>query len=154
MKKNLALQMIIILMLSFSFACNSYKNEKQLSVSASEAFYKNYNEKNFQQIADDQIDSTFNSARKDKMLEKLKTFKDILGNINNKELEKIDAKSFEQDSVLVFCNYRLQSENGNYYQRVIWRVNGEKPVLSDVLTYSYNEKGEVQLLVIEGKLIY
>lgn len=154
MKKNLALQMIIILMLLFSFACNSYKTEKQLSARVSEDFYKNYNEKNFQQIADDQIDPTIKTARKDKLLEKLKIFRDNLGNITSKELEKTDAKSFGQDSVLVFCNYRLQSENGNYYQRVIWRISDEKPVLSDVLTYSYNEKGEIQLFVVDGKIIY
>lgn len=153
MKKKKVLPVIIFLAVLLSIACSSYNNEKQLSIDASEKFYENYNEKNFQAIADNQVYSTLEPERKEKLIEKLKLVKDLLGNINTKELKKEEAELQEDNSVAVSCFYQLKTDSGTHYQKVTWRIKDNNPSLLNVWTFSYNEKGEMQLIVNDGKII-
>jgi hypothetical protein len=154
MKHKKLLRFLIAPLVIFLASCASYENEKQVALDASERFYERFiNDKNLDDL---QKETEFLQPGRgqDKLLAKLKLIREVLGTVNDRKLRKTEANVNDAKTPIVWCNYVLSTNDGTFYQQLIWHVKDQKAILAEVFTFTYNSKGEQTLIVSDGKIIY
>lgn len=144
----------ILLFVSGGFSCASYQNEKKIAAAASANFYERFNGDGIQGISTELMAADSSPESREAMKKKLELVKKALGNISDKRQVKSDARSAGGGVIRVSCIYKLTTEKREYFQELVWNVADNTAKVSEVLTYSMDDKGQVQPIVIDGKIIF
>lgn len=142
--------------------CSNYENENQIAQNASDEFYlklTNRDENDFDKYLTS-ISSPVQVYEKEEsnlkfqenLKERINILRNIFEKIEKRDLQDIKAGAFDNETK-VSTSYLLKTKGGNFYQTIVWKINRNKSKLINVLTYSYNENGEVQIIVKDGKII-
>jgi hypothetical protein len=145
---------VVILFSVGSFSCASYQNEKKVAADASANFYERFSGDGVQSISSELMAADSSPELREAMRKKLELVKTALGKISDKKMVKSDGKSAGGGVIRVSCIFKLTTEKREYFQELVWNVADNSAKISEVLTYSMDDKGQVQPIVIDGKIIF
>lgn len=145
---------VFLLCIAASSCSLVFKHQQKVAAEASENFLLQFRESRFSDIYGSLTDFKGREKVKTRMIDNLTLIKNSLGEIKNATLIKSSVR-WDDDYRPYFSEvYRIDAENGSVHQQLDWYVINDQPKLAYVMTYGLDEKGEMQLLVIDGKIIF